>query len=209
MLLLGYLRDRIVRPLVVFVAIGVMLAGTVGIPCAVPIPAGKEQSQPYPCMNHPCGCVSAEACWRDCCCLTASQKLAWAEAHGVIPPAHVLAAAAGEKLAPCCSAQSPVDETTRQDRSHDSLARGCHSVAKSALHPDEAREGGDSQLVLVLSNASRKCQGQAQIWLLLSTAMMTAPVSFSVDVECAGEAATFAPPLASRSLRPAVPPPKA
>jgi hypothetical protein len=50
------------------------LAATTGLP----LPAGvrKDTSQPYPCQNHPCGCKSAEECWRHCCCMSVEER--WA-----------------------------------------------------------------------------------------------------------------------------------
>jgi hypothetical protein len=30
--------------------------------------AAKDRSTPFPCMNRPCGCVSAEQCRKKCCC---------------------------------------------------------------------------------------------------------------------------------------------
>ena len=56
----------------------------------LPLPASvrKETSQPFPCQNHPCGCQTAEQCWRSCCCFTPEQRWAWARAHHVEPPAY-------------------------------------------------------------------------------------------------------------------------
>ena len=58
--------------------------------------SGKDTSQPFPCQNRPCGCRSAEQCWKKCCCFTNSQKVAWAKANGVDLPNYVLAAAKKE-----------------------------------------------------------------------------------------------------------------
>src|SRR5438105_14669671 len=60
------------------------LATAVGFP--LPSLVQKDHSQPFPCQDHPCGCQSAEQCWRHCCCFTPEEKWAWAEAHGVVPP---------------------------------------------------------------------------------------------------------------------------
>lgn len=57
----------------------------------------KDRSKPYPCMDRPCGCASAGQCWKQCCCFTNQQKLAWAESNGVTVPDFVVAAAAQEK----------------------------------------------------------------------------------------------------------------
>jgi len=43
----------------------------------------KDSPAPFPCQNRPCGCQSAEQCWKKCCCFDNSQKIAWAKANNV------------------------------------------------------------------------------------------------------------------------------
>ena len=43
--------------------------------------AAKDRSVPFPCMNSPCGCASAEQCFRECCCTTLAERLAFARRH--------------------------------------------------------------------------------------------------------------------------------
>jgi hypothetical protein len=62
------------------------LVVAIGMP--LPALATKEPGQPFPCQDHPCGCLNAEQCWRHCCCFTPEEKLAWAQARGVEPPAY-------------------------------------------------------------------------------------------------------------------------
>lgn len=45
--------------------------------------AGKDRSRPFPCMDKPCGCDTADRCFTSCCCHTPAETLAWAKAHGV------------------------------------------------------------------------------------------------------------------------------
>jgi len=45
----------------------------------------KDRSRPFPCMDKPCGCATAEQCFASCCCHTPAQRLAWARAHRVAP----------------------------------------------------------------------------------------------------------------------------
>jgi len=47
--------------------------------------AAKDRSQPFPCMDKPCGCDTADRCFTSCCCHTPAETLAWARAHGVEP----------------------------------------------------------------------------------------------------------------------------
>ena len=56
----------------------------------------KDSSEPFPCQNRPCGCRSAEQCWKKCCCFDNTQKIAWAKANNVKVPDFVLTAAKKE-----------------------------------------------------------------------------------------------------------------
>jgi len=47
--------------------------------------SGKDRTQPFPCMDKPCGCATAEQCFASCCCHTPTQRLAWARAQRVAP----------------------------------------------------------------------------------------------------------------------------
>jgi len=81
--------------------------------------AGKDRSRPFPCMDKPCGCATAEQCFTSCCCNTPAETLAWAKARAVEPA--VLAAleqrvAISSQLdakatkASGCSSKAPVTE---------------------------------------------------------------------------------------------------
>jgi hypothetical protein len=85
---------RFRRTVIAAATVAAVAACAVGVP--LPNRTFKPSSERYPCENHPCGCVDAEHCWRDCCCMTNAAKLAWAEVAGVTPPAYVVAAAAHE-----------------------------------------------------------------------------------------------------------------
>ena len=56
----------------------------------------KDSSEPFPCQNRPCGCRSADQCWKKCCCFNNAQKVAWAKANNVKVPEFVLGAAKKE-----------------------------------------------------------------------------------------------------------------
>ena len=47
--------------------------------------AAKDRTKPFPCMNKPCGCLSAKQCFQKCCCHTPAETLAWAQQHDVAP----------------------------------------------------------------------------------------------------------------------------
>jgi hypothetical protein len=101
----------------------------------VPLPAQsvKKSGDPFPCQGCACGCKDAESCWRDCCCHTNGEKLAWARRHGVKPPAFVIAAATRERTcderyaAPCCRSNQCDDKTVA------SGTRSCCSKQPHAL----------------------------------------------------------------------------
>jgi hypothetical protein len=91
-----------------------------------PLPAStatkaKDASRPFPCQNRPCGCLTADECWKgDCCCFTLEEKLAWADANGIEPPDHVRPLVASRKARPsplgqknhagCCSETAQHEE---------------------------------------------------------------------------------------------------
>ena len=83
------------------------LAGHLLLALGVPAtaPTGKSARQPFPCQDRPCGCFDADTCWKgDCCCFTLEQKVEWAEANGIEPPAHVrplVKARQAEQAPPC------------------------------------------------------------------------------------------------------------
>ena len=45
--------------------------------------AAKDRSRPFPCMDSPCGCATAEQCFRECCCHSVAERLDWARRHGL------------------------------------------------------------------------------------------------------------------------------
>ena len=66
------------------------LVTAVGVPVPLPTRTKPNAGVPFPCQNRPCGCLTSEQCWAgDCCCFSYEEKLRWAEANGVVPPAPV------------------------------------------------------------------------------------------------------------------------
>lgn len=62
---------------------GSMAAGASRNSAAAKRLAGKDRSVPFPCMDSPCGCVTAEQCFESCCCHTPAELLAWATARNL------------------------------------------------------------------------------------------------------------------------------
>jgi hypothetical protein len=187
-------RQRFVAALVVVS----LLCASLGLPTWIePV---KDLSQAFPCMHHRCGCASAEACWRGCCCMTAAEKLAWAEEHGVTPPAYAIAQA---KAAParacggsCCQ--------------HDHVAASPESVDESASKLAHEQAAPAGSLALVLSSQYRHCQGLTAFWLMLGQALPPAEDASDAAFEhVAGEwlRVVSQPSAESRAISPAEPPP--
>src|SRR5262249_1134203 len=77
----------------------------------VPLPTARsaKSAERFPCESCPCGCDSAEHCWRSCCCHTLAERMDWARENGVRPPEYAIADArsAGINLAWLDGAASP------------------------------------------------------------------------------------------------------
>ena len=75
--------------------------------------AAKDRSRPFPCMDKPCGCATAEQCFKNCCCHSPAERLAWAKTHSVEPAVLVALerlvaadAAPTEPAGSCCVAKA-------------------------------------------------------------------------------------------------------
>lgn len=112
----------VLRRLTAWVMLGLYGLVASGLPLPLPLPpavgsaaatklALKDRSRPFPCMDKPCGCATAEQCFTNCCCHTPAERLAWAKGRGLEPA--VLAAlerrAVAAEPAPaagsCCAAK--------------------------------------------------------------------------------------------------------
>ena len=143
----------------------------------LPIPTGssprndKDLSQPFPCQNRPCGCRSADQCWKRCCCFTNAQKVSWAKAHNVTPPAYVIAAANGTKhgsdaLKGCCKHKADkiggVATVAKDQLANDQRVKSC----KPNVDGDKSRKSAtDRQNVnYVIGVVAEQCQGHSSFW---------------------------------------------
>ena len=115
----------------------------IGIP--LPVASVKDQSVPFPCQDHACGCPSAEQCWRHCCCFSVAERWAWAKAHDVEPPAY---------------AERPADH----DKNQESLASCCHNHRSHAPHDAEGKSQS-SVVRWVLGLSALHCGGPTTSWL--------------------------------------------
>lgn len=156
------------------------------LPLPVVNPANiKDTSTPYPCQNRPCGCRSAEECWRSCCCFSNAEKIAWAKSHGVKLPAYVFAAAAREKSRTrstasvqrsCCAGGTCGKSCCSQGScSHSKSPRAAAAGADPASRP-----AAESDVKYVIAVYAQRCQGRGAYdvfapWVLLPLSPVTLP----------------------------------
>ncbi|HQR07983.1 MAG TPA: hypothetical protein PLN21_14240 [Gemmatales bacterium] len=139
----------------------------VGIP--IPHSRQKDKSVAYPCMDHACGCMNAEQCWRGCCCYTREEKLAWAKENGVTPPAFVLAQSEEEPKS-CCSAHKACHESS-------SCCEGGKKTATKTCCKSHAEEQVDEEVhfTWLVTMQAMKCHGQDGWSLLTSVIVVDVP----------------------------------
>ncbi len=69
-----------------------LLAGQGILPSASFFARHSPFAERFPCEGCACGCASARECWLNCCCHSLQERLEWARANGVTPPAYAAAA---------------------------------------------------------------------------------------------------------------------
>ena len=109
------------RDVIVVLTLVSHLMVTFGFPLPATSRKSNDASRPFPCQYRPCGCLTADQCWKgDCCCFTIEEKLTWAEENGVEPPEHVRPLVESRKSRPtapkkkksCCSEAEPALQPT-------------------------------------------------------------------------------------------------
>jgi hypothetical protein len=166
--------------------------------------AGKDRSQPFPCMDKTCGCATAEQCFTSCCCNTPAETLAWARARRVEPA--VLAAleqrvagssqlAAKATKSSCCSTKAPVAEksccTSRQPAAVAEDGDLCSMNASRAATPSTTKkattekvppadEPAEPQSRSVTLRAMLACGGIVAEWFAAGAALP--PPRFEVSL---------------------------
>lgn len=170
----------------------------------------KDLSQPFPCQNRPCGCRSAEQCWKKCCCFTNSQKVAWARANSVDLPDYVLAAAKKETTAvkKTCALCSKTKNNGKESKCEQAIASRDRKPQSSVTQAPKVLARTKTSK-WVLSVYAAECQGQPSTTICFPATIIPArvvPVTSSVEItEIVHEVSER---LSSASLRPPLPPPK-
>jgi hypothetical protein len=146
----------------------------------------KDTSVPFPCQHHACGCRNADACWKSCCCLTQTQKLAWAARNKVLVPVYATQALA-KPAKSCCS-----------------TAGQCSSKQTCSKPKKTARAPGYVQL-----DDYHRCRTGSSLWSMISHGLPPElPISVpTFELVSFQEQATI-PCLPSISHVPPSPPPE-
>ena len=196
----------------------------------------KDSAEPFPCQNRPCGCRSAEQCWKKCCCFNNTQKIAWAKAHKVKVPDFVLAAEKKERLSsleicslPQSDAKATVVGKSTAGCSHCKrmsavvVKSSCCDKAKTPTvaksrspdccsplaerSPEARRKPASSKWVMAVYAA--ECQGQGPPAFCFPVSIMPdRPLLVTPSVEVIETFVFESERLQQASLRPPLPPPK-
>ena len=187
--------------------------------------SAKDRSRPFPCMDKPCGCATADQCLTSCCCSTPAERLVWARAHDV--EAAVLAAlqrrlataeppgdAPGDATAAEGSCCGPSGARSRCDA--DAAASSCCAAdAKTAgcavpqddpdREPLEPPAAGGS----VVLSAMLACGGIVSQWSSVGASLPPPRVEAVVGRESGDRLVILDEAAASVAAVPAAPPPRA
>jgi len=174
------------------------VATIIGLPLTAP--ADKDRSRPFPCQNRPCGCRSAEECWRHCCCFSAEERLAWAAAHDVEPPEYAERPKASSEHSPSCQRCESHNES---HAAHVTRSSSSHRPHHDAVTAKRNTRGS------VVAWAALRCRGLSTLWV--NSGAVLPPQHFS-----AGHPNPVPPDwivdnrpvLSSRVLTPPDPPPR-
>ncbi len=148
-----------------------------------------HDSRPFPCQGHRCACQSADACWSHCCCFTLRERLAWAKAHHVAPPADEVAGQQDDhdhsSSATCCQ---------KHDIDHDRPSAACGHLSDRTSSPGVR---------------ALKCHGISTLWVTSGAVVpVELPPSWAFDWVVVGRVSAARLDLPTVVFDPAVPPPR-
>ena len=179
----------------------------------------KDSARPFPCQNRPCGCRSAEQCWKKCCCFNNAQKIAWAKAQKVKVPGFVLAAEKKERLSSleiCSLPQSDAKKTVVAkisgcDKPGFPILAKSHSCGscsqRAERSPGTRKTRATSRWVMAVYAA--ECQGQGPPAFCFPISIIPdRPLLVALSVEVIETLVFESERLQQASLRPPLPPPK-
>jgi hypothetical protein len=177
------------------VLLGAFVVTAAGIPLPlIPLAAkSNKANRAFMCANSSCGCVTAEQCWRACCCHTLGERLAWARANGVRPPDFAIATAraAGHDLSWLNGPrQAQVRLIGRSDCCHKPNRDGVHSCCHRAhrdtppntTHSCCSNEQNAEPQPSVIAWRALKCGGHSMNWLTAVPTLVNVRAEFDFEV---------------------------
>jgi hypothetical protein len=191
---MGFVSHRVFRRSLRRRFVSAMLAAMYVVTAAgIPLPAGnptRKSGELFPCSDDACGCVSAEQCWRSCCCHSLAERFEWAREHKVRPPEFAIAEArrAGidiswsqDLTAPgsaggISGAESMVCSTLKKSPAEPG-ANGLVAMAKVRCCCSERHAHGSSNSKTasrVIGWKALNCQGHSANWLAAVPTMVSA-----------------------------------
>jgi hypothetical protein len=155
--------------------------------------AAKDRSQPFPCMDKPCGCTTAAQCFANCCCNTPAELLAWARANRIDPGVRLAlerraasscrTAARPPREPGCCAAKPPPPKPDCCATAPQPTC--CAAVARTpGLEPTPA--GPDAPPMsahTVVLRSMLACGGVVAQWLAVASALPPPPVGCTWDAD--------------------------
>lgn len=191
-----------VNPLITWCAVFGYMVIALGLPLPGVLPpintmsksasrmAGKDRTVSFPCMNKPCGCITATQCFRECCCHTPAEMLAWARSQDVSREVLVVlqqrAAKADKPLQSCCDdvSTSRLKDLTEVCFEYEYLSAADDSncgaplpvtVTESECQPNRHGVAPVSEHMVVL-RALLACGGMTSQWLVAGVCLLPADV---------------------------------
>lgn len=215
------LGQRLSRRLIALAVLLSVCASFFPLPMGTVPSQGKDRSEPFPCQNRPCGCTSAEQCWKQCCCFTNAEKVVWAKKNCVTPPQFVVDAALAESstlvVEDEASSKKPCPHCTKSttcEHSHSchqtSSQTKCSSTSRrDHQHPGEEHEQSEEDSTrFVIGIEMMRCRGQGVFWNSLPWTVI--PVSHVPEFRTEPQSWDRPVSVASGSIaaEPPEPPPK-
>lgn len=198
----------------------VVLYATLSFGFSIPAELLPISGEAFPCMNHGCGCHTADQCWHDCCCMSLPEKLVWARENKVTPPSYVLDAAQKQGLlnlleaetpSQCCCCQHKV--ATPCCATKPNAAKSSASCCSTKSHPAAAANvpaAKSKKLPAGVSLlAALKCHGAADSWTGAPVSLSPPPaIAAPTFGQLVAENSGYSPQFVSWAISPPTPPPR-
>ena len=189
-------------------ACGTLLAMYVVTASGVPLPTGTsaKSGQMFPCMDCPCGCNSAEQCWRSCCCHTLAEQMDWACEHRVRPPEFAIDEARRQRIDLCWLDDLALPAAAKTC----CVAKAEHRKPCCCCHKnDHPSNNNDKTSTHIIVWKALACGGLSMNWLAAAPTLIAPPVDLADRLPLVS---WLGPPTSSLAEglanQPAVPPPQ-